>query len=150
MWGLLAGFARQQPPHITTKRQQIAPKKVYPIDTGLARAIGFTFSPNTGRRLENAAFLALRRRTQEIYYYTTTGGYEVDFYLPDTSELMQVTQNLDMTTTCGREVRAMADAMQALSLSNASILTEANAPAIDEGGLTVEIRSLAEWLLEGG
>jgi hypothetical protein len=57
---------------------------------------------------------------------------------------------MDSTITREREVRAMADAMRALSLRHATILTEANAPAIDEGGSTVEIRSLAEWLLEGG
>ena len=50
----------------SVKRQQIAPKKVYPIDTGLANAVGFAFSPNTGKLLENVVFLALRRRTQEI------------------------------------------------------------------------------------
>ncbi len=66
----------------SVKRQQIAAKKIYSIDTGLINAIGFSFSPNTGKLMENTAFLALRRKTHEIYYYTTPAGYEVDFYLP--------------------------------------------------------------------
>ena len=67
----------------SVKRQQIAAKKVYSIDTGLVNAIGFSFSPNTGKLMENAAFLALRRKAHEIYYYTTPVGFEVDFYLPE-------------------------------------------------------------------
>ena len=67
----------------SVKRQQIAAKKIYSIDTGLAEAIGFTFSANTGKMLENLVFLGLRRKTKEIYYYTTPAGYEVDFYLPE-------------------------------------------------------------------
>jgi len=90
-----------------------------------------------------------RRRTQDIYYYTTPDGYKVDFYLPETLELIQVTQNLDMATTRERELRALLEAMRALRLRRALILTEANAPAIEEGELTIEIRSLAEWILKG-
>ena len=48
----------------SVKRQQVAPKKVYAIDTGLVNAVGFSFSPNTGKLLENLVYLALRRRTR--------------------------------------------------------------------------------------
>ena len=133
----------------SVKRQQIAAKKIYSIDTGLAEAIGFTFSANTGKMLENLVFLGLRRKTKEIYYYTTPAGYEVDFYLPESSQLIQVAQNLDNPATRERETRALVEAMRALKISHAMILTETNAPEITENGLTIEIRSLVEWLLEG-
>ena len=42
----------------SVKRQQIAPKKVYCVDTGLAHSVGFSFTPNTGKLLENLVFLA--------------------------------------------------------------------------------------------
>ena len=121
--------------------------KVYAIDTGMVRTVGFAFSANTGKLLENAAFLALRRRTQEIFYYTTPGGYQVDFYLPETGQLIQVAQDLKIPATRQRELRALADAMRALKLPRAILLTDANAPTVDENGLTIEVRSLAEWLL---
>ncbi|MCI0398057.1 MAG: ATP-binding protein [Chloroflexi bacterium] len=130
------------------KRQQIAAKKIYPIDTGLARAIGFSFSPNTGKLRETAAFLALRRHTKEIYYYTTPTGYEVDFYLPESRQLIQVTQHLDNPATRERELRALTDAMHSLKIEKSLILTDANANPIEENGGTITIRSLAEWLLE--
>ncbi len=132
----------------SVKRQQVAPKKVYAVDTGLASAVGFSFSPNTGKLLENLVFLALRRRTPEVYYYTSPGGYEVDFYLPETRELIQVSQNLAQPATRERETCALTDALRGLGLAHGLILTDANAEPILEGGLTVEVRSLAEWLLQ--
>ena len=132
----------------SVKRQQIAAKKVYPIDTGLANAVGFAFSANTGRLIESLVFLALRRRTNEIYYYTTPAGYEVDFYLPESQELIQVAQSLSIPATREREVRALVDAMRALNISHGTILSDANAEQVTENGFTITIHSLAEWLLE--
>jgi len=138
----------------SVKRQQVAPKKIYAIDTGLANAVGFSFtysavscSPNTGKLLENLVFLALRRRTSEVYYYTSPAGYEVDFYLPETRELIQVSQNLAQPATRERETRALTDALRGLGLTRGLILTDANIAPIEVDGLTLEVRSLAEWLL---
>lgn len=97
------------------KRQQIAAKKVYSIDNGLVNEIGFSFSPNTGKLMKNAAYLALRRKTHEIYYYTAPAGYEVDFYLPESCQLIQVAQSMDNPATREREIRALVDGMGALS-----------------------------------
>lgn len=132
----------------SVKRQQVAPKKVYAIDTGLVNAVGFSFSPNTGKLLENLVYLALRRRTREVYYYTSPGGSEVDFYLPETRELIQVSRDLAQPATRERETRSLMDALRGLSLTRGLILTDANASAIESAGLTVEVRSVAEWLLE--
>jgi predicted AAA+ superfamily ATPase len=132
----------------SVKRQQIAAKKIYSIDTGLINAIGFSFSPNTGKLMENTVFLALRRKTHEIYYYTTPAGYEVDFYLPESGQLVQVAQSMDNPTTREREIRALADAIGALGLSSGLILTDSYSETITRNGFTITIRSLAEWLLE--
>ena len=132
----------------SVKRQQIAPKKIYGIDTGLLRAIGFSFSPNTGKLLENLVFLALRRRTTAIHYLTTPAGYEIDFYLPETRQLIQVSQNMAQPATRAREVRALADAMRGLGATQGLILTESEGPPIVEAGMTIEVRALATWLLQ--
>jgi uncharacterized protein len=131
----------------SVKRQQIAPKKVYSIDTGLINTIGFSFSANTGKLLENLVFLALRRMTQEIYYVTSPAGYEVDFYLPETRQLIQVCQQLTNSVTRERETRALFDAMRGLNLQQGLILTDATADPIEEDDRRIEIRSIAEWLL---
>ena len=131
----------------SVKRQQIAPKKVYSIDTGLSNDVGFAFSANTGKLLENLIFLALRRKTHEIFYYVSPAGYEVDFYQPETRQLIQVAQNLENAATRARETRALADALRTLNLSRGLILSDANAQPVEENGLTIEIRSVAEWLM---
>lgn len=129
------------------KRQQIAPKKVYCIDTGLSSTIGFGFSPNTGKLLENLVFLALRRQTKEIYYYATPGGYEVDFYLPEKRQLIQVARNMQNPATREREIRALSDALKGVKVESALILSDANENEFLLDGIKVEIRSVAEWLL---
>ena len=47
-----------------------------------------------------------------------------------------------------REVGAMTDAMRSLGLDHGLILTDSNEAPITENGLTIEIRSLVEWLLQ--
>ena len=131
----------------SVKRQQIAPKKIYCIDTGLVNAVGFGFSPNTGKLLENLIFLAIRRKTKDIYYVSSPGGYEVDFYLPDTGQLIQVTQNLSQPATRDREIRALGNAIQNIKVQNALILADANEDSFEINGIPVEIRSAAQWLL---
>lgn len=131
----------------SVKRQQIASKKVYAIDTGLANTVGFGFSPNTGKLLENLVFLALRRQTKEIYYYATPGGFEVDFYLPETRQLIQVARNMENPATREREIRALRDATTGIKVESALILSDANEDDFDLGGVRVEVRSVAEWLL---
>jgi predicted AAA+ superfamily ATPase len=43
-----------------------APKKIYGIDIGLTNTIGFGFSPNIGKLLDNLVFLTLRRKTKRF------------------------------------------------------------------------------------
>ncbi len=128
------------------KRQQLAPKKVYSIDTGLVQAVGFHFLPNTGRLLENLVYLALRQKTHEIYYYTSPGGFEVDFYLPETSQLIQVAQHLEAPETRARELRALREAHKALKVDSMLILSDSN-DSSEADGLPVRIQSVAEWLI---
>jgi len=131
----------------SVKRQQIAPKKIYCIDTGLVNAVGFGFSPNTSKLLENLIFLALRRTTKDIYYFSSPGGYEVDFYLPEKRQLIQVAQNLNHPTTREREIRALQNAIQVLKAQSALILADANEDQFEINGVPVEIRSAAQWLI---
>jgi predicted AAA+ superfamily ATPase len=131
----------------SVKRQQIAPKKVCCIDTGLANAIGFGFSPNTGKLLENLIYLALRRKTKDIYYFSSPGGYEVDFYLPKKQQLIQVAQSLDHPAVRDREFRALQEAMRIVKVKSALILADASEDMVKINGTPVEIQSATQWLL---
>jgi len=139
----------------SVKRQQIAPKKIYGIDTGLINTIGFGFSPNIGKLLENLVFLALRRKTKEIHYFSSPSGYEVDFYLPEQRQLIQVARNLAQSTTRDREVRALKaciersrnDAIGTVKVQSAIILSDSNEDPFEINGIPVHVRSTAPWLL---
>jgi len=129
------------------KRQQIAAKKIYSIDSGLTTSIGFGFSPNTGKLLENSVFLSLRQLTSEIYYYTTPNNFEVDFYLPEQRQLFQVTLSLIAPSTREREMRALIEACKVLKVKQGTILSDENEDSLEIDGLKIDIRSTAEWLL---
>jgi uncharacterized protein len=131
----------------SVKRQQTAPKKIYCIDTGMVSSVGFRFSPNTGKLLENLVFLTLRRQTKEIYYYQTPGGFEVDFYLPGKRQLIQVSQRLENQSTREREFRAVDDSIKELPIESALILSDTNEKDSVVGGIPVKIQSITEWLV---
>src|SRR3989338_6924327 len=49
------------------KRSLNSPKKIYIIDPAFNQIIGFNFSANSGKNLENMVFIELKRRGKEIY-----------------------------------------------------------------------------------
>ncbi len=129
------------------KRQQIAAKKIYLIDTGMSKTVGFHFSPNSGKMLENLVFLALRRQTKDIYYLMTPGGYEIDFYLPEHKQIIQVTNHLSDPDTRKREMRALQDAIASIKVDRALVIADKPEDDMEFNGVPVTITSAAEWML---
>jgi len=60
----------------SVKEQQIAAKKIYGIDTGLIQSVGFSFSENKGKLMENIVYLQLRKKYHDVYYYKTSEDYD--------------------------------------------------------------------------
>jgi predicted AAA+ superfamily ATPase len=130
------------------KEQAIAGKKLYCIDTGLVESLGFSFSSNVGRILENAVYLQLRRQDKKIYYYKTKNGQEVDFYLPDDGHLIQVCASLANQETAKREVAALLSAKEELGAK----ATKLTLVVLDSSGSMVDDKSIrvvpiADWLI---
>ncbi|MBI5613505.1 ATP-binding protein, partial [Candidatus Gottesmanbacteria bacterium] len=96
----------------SVKKQQIANKKIYCIDTGLTKSVAFSFSENKGKFLENIIFLHLRRlHADAIYYYKTTKDTEIDFYLPEKKMFIQASHSMTNQSTRQRETQALVEAM---------------------------------------
>ncbi len=79
------------------KQQFIAPKKVYCSDTGIVDLIGFKFSENSGKILENAIAIELQRRKErdintEVYYWKDAQQNEVDFMIKEKTKVVQLIQ----------------------------------------------------------
>lgn len=133
----------------SVKEQQIAAKKLYCIDTGLAQSVGFSFSENKGKLMENLVFLTLRRKYDRVYYYKTVKDLEVDFFVPQKKMLIQVTQKFDLQETEEREQKALISAKGELEKINKLILVaEGTRQDIEIEGSKIQVIPLYEWLLQ--
>ncbi|MBE0409812.1 MAG: hypothetical protein IBX69_08775 [Anaerolineales bacterium] len=83
----------------------------------------------------------------QVYYYRTPSGFEVDFYLPESRQLIQVSYELDDPHTRERELRALVEALQNLKLQHGLLLKNTNQKPIHRHGKVVHIQSMSEWLL---
>ncbi|MBU0455752.1 MAG: ATP-binding protein [Pseudomonadota bacterium] len=137
----------------STADQTVSAKKAYVIDTGMMEIIGFQFSNNTGKYLENIVFLALRRRMYPqgtIYYYKTKDDFEVDFCVrkgKKVTHLIQVAEHLNQEKTREREIRALVQAMDELKLSESFIITLNDTETIHVDKKVIHCLSIVDWLL---
>jgi len=131
------------------KSQQKSLKKFYAIDPGLANAVSFRFSEDKGRLLENCVFLELKRRKQEIYYYKTANGNEVDFLIKQGKSplLIQVSWSLADNKTKQREIRSLVKAMKELKTNKAIILTYNSQGELKLNNKKISIMPVFKWLL---
>lgn len=70
----------------SVKAQEINPKKIYCIDSGIRNIKGFRFSLDYGRIAENIVFIELKRRNfsnplSRIFYWHDKNQRETDFFL---------------------------------------------------------------------
>lgn len=136
----------------SVKAQLSAPKKVYFIDHAIARALGFRFSEDNGRMLENIVFIELKRRQFDIYYHREKK--ECDFIIRQgahTIAAIQVCQHLYDPKTKQREIAGLIEALKRFSLKEGYLLTD-NTESIEQhtndgSSYTVHIIPIWKWLL---
>lgn len=123
-----AYLLQRVPLHTRSERMRMTnPPKLYPIDTGLANAMGYRNSANMGPLLETLAFLHLRRSGNDIEYVRTQDGYECDFIVRDRISgefsLFQVCWDMSEQTTYERELRGLRSAMTQYGIGCGTIVT---------------------------
>jgi predicted AAA+ superfamily ATPase len=103
------------------------PRKAYPVDPALSRTAAFAQPEDVGHRLETFVYLELRRRgLEELGYFETDAGFEVDFCGRDAQgelHLIQVCADLSGAETRARELRALEAAMAALGVREGLVVT---------------------------
>ncbi|MCD6514627.1 MAG: ATP-binding protein [Candidatus Odinarchaeota archaeon] len=112
------------------KEQMREINKYYCIDLGLANVIGFHFSINIGRIMENLVYIELIKRFSEdksieIYYYKANNN-EVDFIIKrglSVIKLIQVCYSFTSERTKKREVSALLKAMNKFNISEGYVIT---------------------------
>jgi predicted AAA+ superfamily ATPase len=133
----------------SVSQQTLLQKKVYAIDTGLAKQVAFHFSKKFGRYLENIVYLELRRKYSQIFYYKTEDDLEVDFLIREGTKivlLIQVTESLKEPKTREREYKGLRQAMKELDVDKGLILTDEEEPA-DPEFPEIEVAPIYQWLL---
>ena len=129
------------------KKQIMNPKKVYGIDSAFVHRLGFSFSENKGRILENIVFLDLLRQGKEVFYHT--GKKECDFVIKKglkIVEAIQVTYSLN-DSNFEREISGLQEAMEYYRLGKGTILcfdTIESSKPIPNG---IEVQAVWKWLL---
>ncbi len=122
------------------KVQLANPRKVYFIDNGLQRVISPSFSPDLGRKLENAVFWELRRQFAELYYYNENHK-ECDFVVCQNSmpvQLIQVCWQLNAENIV-RERDGLLDAMNFFGFEQGKIITLNQEDKMIIDGKTIEV-----------
>ena len=106
------------------RAQIVNPRKIYIIDNGLINAVSPSYSKNSGKKLENVIYWALRQRSKQLYYFNET-GFECDFVVGQNNvieDLIQVCFDLNPENTT-REVRGLLDAMYYFKIVSGTIIT---------------------------
>lgn len=125
-------------------KRELAQKKAYAIDTGIANAIDFKFSKDLGRKLENFVYLELKKHEQEIVYLKN--GFECDFLIMDRGHIttaIQVTYDMADEGTKQREVNGVVQACQKFGLTKGFILTNNQQAEMQQDNITIAI--LPAW-----
>jgi len=136
-----------------TAVRSVNPKKVYCVDHALVQAFSRSTSENNGFVLENMIFMALRRVTQQIFYYKTNQGDEIDFAVgPDSDiQLIQVSWSLGKDErTRKREFSPLLDGMEELGLQESWIVTayEEEKYTDENTGRVIHIVPAYSWLVQ--
>ena len=129
------------------KKMLVNPKKVYAIDHGFSIKNSTSFSDDKGRILENIAFIHLRKKHKDIFYFQD--NYECDFLVREgakITEAIQVTYNVSEDNK-SRELQGLLEAMEKFKLKDGLILTYNQEETFRINKITVRAIPLWKWLL---
>jgi len=129
------------------KKQLINPKKIYCVDTGIRRIMGFMFSEDAGRMYENIVFTHLKRNHQEIYYWK--GKSECDFLVKKGKKIEQIIQvTYEIKESIDREVKGIIEALERFNITNGVIITQDYEAQENKNGKKINFIPLWKWLLD--
>jgi predicted AAA+ superfamily ATPase len=132
------------------KENIYANKKVYVIDHGFPTVLGFRFSNDNSRLLENLVLIELKRRNAEIYYFQEK--YECDFVIKEDVKIIQAIQVCYELSEAneGREYDGLLAAMDAFQLSEGLLLTHDQENEIVIDHKKILITPVWKWLCAEG
>ena len=128
------------------KAQSRNPKKVYAIDPGIYNQAKTAFSDDSGRQLENAVFLHLRRRHRDIFFFSKQG--ECDFVVMEKGKAVaciQVCWQVD-DMNMKREISGLKTALDYFGLQEGIIVTHDQSDLFEVDGTTIKVVPAREFM----
>ncbi len=135
----------------SVKKQIQNPKKIYFVDLGIVRELGFHHSEDNGRLLENLVFVELKRRGKEVYYHSQK--HECDFLIKEKNrivEAIQVSWSIHNQTTREREIKGLIEALTCYNLKKGLILTDDEEDEFIMNDFRITVMPTWKWLLKLG
>ena len=133
----------------SVKKQIQNPRKIYFIDLGLIRELGFHHSEDNGRLLENLVFIELKRRGKEVYYHAQK--HECDFVIKEKNQIVQAIQvswSIYNPTTKEREIEGLVEALTCYNLKEGLILTDEDEDEFTIKNFKIKVMPTWKWLLK--
>lgn len=133
----------------SVKKQIMNPKKVYSIDQAFIHRLGFNFSENKGRILENIVYVELLRRGKEVYYHA--GKYECDFLIKEGLQIVEAIQVVYSLNSLNyqREYNGLKEAMNTFGIKQGLILVNEMSVSAEMNTGEINTEYVWKWLLEG-
>jgi predicted AAA+ superfamily ATPase len=131
--------------NFSIKKQLVAPKKGYAIDTGIARANSLSYSSDLGRALENAVFLQLKRQHKDVLSYKEK--QECDFIVRDRGTIVGAIQACLKLSDENqqREIGGLIAALEAFNLDHGTIVTLIDADELTMAGKSISVVPAWKW-----
>ena len=131
----------------SVREEQRNPKKLYAIDNGFKKLFSISLSDDYSKLYENLAFLHLRRKSSEVYYFKAK--QEVDLYVCTNKEyLVNVSYLIEDEKTLTREINALKEGMRYFKLDRAYLVTAQRDELIEVDEGTIEVVPMWKWLLQ--
>lgn len=120
-------------------------QKRYYCDNGL---LSIFLADSETKLLENIVAVTLMKKYEqnELYYYNK--NVEVDFFLPNEKQAIQVSYNIMDDSTFERETKALVKLSLAFDVSKAIIITFDDERDIEVNGVKIQVVPIWKWLLE--
>ena len=117
------------------------------MDNGFKSVFDVSMSEDIGRLYENAAFLHLRRKSREVYYFFQK--QEVDFYCQSDNKKIVANVSYDISSkeTRKRELKGLIEALNFLGLDQGYLLTKDHEEKMTLNGKSIIILPLWKWLI---
>jgi hypothetical protein len=129
------------------KVQQVNAKKCYAIDNGMIDVISLSFNDDLGRKFENLVYLELRRRYDQIFYFSEKK--ECDFVVYKYNKLADLVQVCYQITSenLTREIDGAIEAMDFFGVTTAKIITFNQEDTFEKDGKTITAITYQKWVM---